>query len=78
MWRSLLGPGNGRRDQHDRLSHTDRGNQVVARGLGEHLQTWRKLNGIAQALAAERAGISVATLRAIEQGESASTETCYA
>jgi transcriptional regulator with XRE-family HTH domain len=44
------------------------------RALGEHLRTWRKLNGITQALAAERAGISVATLRSVEQGESASTE----
>jgi transcriptional regulator with XRE-family HTH domain len=45
------------------------------RALGEHLRTWRKLNGITQTLAAERAGISVATLRSIEQGESASTES---
>jgi len=36
--------------------------------LGDHLRTWRKLNGLTSALAAERAGISRQTLRDIETG----------
>jgi len=36
--------------------------------LGENLRTWRKLNGLTAALAAERAGISRQTLRDIETG----------
>jgi transcriptional regulator with XRE-family HTH domain len=36
--------------------------------LGEHVRTWRKLNGLTAALAAERAGISRQTLRGIETG----------
>ncbi|WP_086150519.1 helix-turn-helix domain-containing protein [Cellulosimicrobium sp. KWT-B] len=56
------------------VSRTPTAETRSLRAVGEHLQTWRKLDGIAQALAAERAGISVATLRAIEQGESVSTE----
>jgi len=51
---------------------------VVARALvdlGGHLRTWRKLNGLTAALAAERAGISRQTLRGIETGAgTASTE----
>ena len=44
---------------------------AVARALadlGEHVRTWRKLNGLTAALAAERAGISRQTLRDIETG----------
>jgi len=36
--------------------------------LGDHLRTWRKLNGLTSALVAERAGISRQTLRDIETG----------
>lgn len=36
--------------------------------LGEHVRTWRKLNGLTAALVAERAGISRQTLRDIETG----------
>ena len=36
--------------------------------LGEHVRTWRKLNGLTAALAAERAGINRQTLRDIETG----------
>lgn len=39
------------------------------RMLGEHVSTWRKLNGITAAQVAERANISRDTLRAIEQGK---------
>ena len=44
---------------------------LVARALadlGAHARTWRKLNGLTAALAAERAGISRQTLRDIEIG----------
>lgn len=44
------------------------------RAIGEHLRDWRKLNGISQALLAERANVSVDTVRAIEGGRSVSTE----
>lgn len=43
----------------------------VARALadiGEHVRTWRKLNGLTAALVAERAGINRQTLRDIETG----------
>ncbi|MCL2848984.1 MAG: helix-turn-helix transcriptional regulator [Micrococcales bacterium] len=43
--------------------------------LGEHLRTWRRLNGVTQQLLAERAGVSVPTLRALESGASVSTDT---
>ena len=36
--------------------------------LGENVRTWRKLNGLTAALAAERAGINRQTLRDIETG----------
>ena len=36
--------------------------------LGDHVRTWRKLNGLTSALVAERAGISRQTLRDIETG----------
>ena len=44
---------------------------LVARALAElggNVRTWRKLNGLTAALAAERAGISRQTLRDIEIG----------
>lgn len=45
------------------------------RQLGTHVSNWRKLNRLTAAQAAERAGISRDTLRAIEQGKgTASTE----
>ncbi len=36
--------------------------------IGDHVRTWRKLNGLTAELTAERAGISRQTLRAIETG----------
>jgi transcriptional regulator with XRE-family HTH domain len=45
--------------------------QAVARALrelGEHVSIWRKLMRLTTTQLAERAGISRATLRAIEQG----------
>lgn len=51
---------------------------VVTRALGDlgsHLQTWRKLNGVTQELLAERAGVSTPTLRALESGQSVSTDS---
>jgi len=51
---------------------------VVRRGLadlGEHLRTWRRLNGVTQQLLAERAGVSVPTLRTVESGGSVSTDS---
>lgn len=36
--------------------------------LGDNVRTWRKLNGLTAALAAERAGINRQTLRDIETG----------
>lgn len=51
---------------------------LVARALGDlgdHVRTWRKLNGLTAALVAERAGISRQTLRDVEMGTgSVSTE----
>ena len=45
------------------------------RVLGEHVSNWRKLNRLTAAQVAERANVSRATLRAIEQGKgTASTE----
>ena len=43
--------------------------------LGEHLRTWRRLNGVTQQLLAERAGVSVPTLRTLETGGSVSTDS---
>ncbi|MCW2133772.1 MULTISPECIES: helix-turn-helix domain-containing protein [Crystallibacter] len=37
--------------------------------LGEHLRQWRIMLGLSQELAAERADISVPTLRRIERGD---------
>lgn len=39
------------------------------RGLGAHLRTWRKLNGLTQALVAQRANISTQSVRSIESGK---------
>jgi transcriptional regulator with XRE-family HTH domain len=44
------------------------------RDLGEHLRHWRKLNGVTQALLAERANVSVPTVQAVEAGRAVSTE----
>ncbi len=41
----------------------------AARDLGEHLTAWRKLQGLTQAVVAERAGISRMTLRKLEHGD---------
>ena len=38
------------------------------RQLGEHVATWRKLQGLTTTILAERAGIARGTLRSIEQG----------
>lgn len=38
------------------------------REVGGHLRTWRKLNGLTQALVADRANISAQSVRAIESG----------
>ncbi|WP_235861535.1 helix-turn-helix domain-containing protein [Tersicoccus phoenicis] len=37
--------------------------------LGEHMRQWRIMLGLSQELAAERADISVGTLRRIERGD---------
>jgi transcriptional regulator with XRE-family HTH domain len=39
------------------------------RRLGDHVVTWRKLQGLTAAQLAERAGISRDTLRSIEHGQ---------
>ncbi len=38
------------------------------RQLGEHVATWRKLQGLSTAILAERAGMARGTLRSIEHG----------
>ena len=38
------------------------------RELGEHVTTWRKLQGLSTTILAERAGIAGGTLRSIEHG----------
>ena len=51
---------------------------AVSRSLatvGEHVRTWRKLNRVTQALLAERAGVSVPTVQALEAGRPVSTDT---
>ena len=46
------------------------------RQLGEHVATWRKLQGLSTTILAERAGIARGTLRSIEQcAGTASTES---
>lgn len=43
--------------------------QDYAQIIGDHLKRWRILLGLSQQLTAERAGISVPTLRKIETGD---------
>lgn len=40
----------------------------AARQIGEHLATWRKLQGLTAEVVADRAGVSRGTLRRLEQG----------
>ena len=40
----------------------------AAREIGEHLSTWRRLQGLTAAQVAERAGVGQTTLRKIESG----------
>lgn len=44
------------------------------RDLGGHLRSWRKLNGVTQALLAERANVSVPTVQAAEAGRPVSSQ----
>lgn len=37
--------------------------------MGDHIRTWRQLQRLPQKVVAERAGISISTLRRIEQGD---------
>lgn len=41
----------------------------TAERLGEHLKQWRNLLGLSQELAADRANLSMPTLRRIERGD---------
>lgn len=43
----------------------------AAHELGDHVATWRKLQGLTAEQLAERAGISRGTLRRLEQGDPA-------
>ncbi|WP_082609054.1 helix-turn-helix domain-containing protein [Oerskovia sp. Root918] len=43
----------------------------AAARIGEHLTTWRKLQGLTAEQVAERAGVSRGTLRTLESGEGA-------
>ena len=43
--------------------------RIAAQTIGEHLLTWRKLQGLTAAQVADRAGISRGTLRKVETGE---------
>ena len=43
--------------------------QRAARQLGDHFSDWRKLNGLKIAEVAERAGVSVNTIRDLEAGK---------
>lgn len=47
----------------------------AAAELGEHVQTWRKLQGITAEQLAQRASISRDTLRRIETGKGVSSDT---
>lgn len=38
------------------------------RDLGAHVRSWRKIHGLTAAMVADRAGVTRATLRAIETG----------
>jgi transcriptional regulator with XRE-family HTH domain len=46
--------------------------------LGTNVRNWRKINGLTTELAAERAGVSRDTLRAIETGQSTSSANLFA
>lgn len=46
--------------------------------LGGNVRAWRKIGGLTAELAAERAGVSRDTLRAIESGRSVSSENLLA
>jgi transcriptional regulator with XRE-family HTH domain len=46
--------------------------------LGANVRSWRKIAGLTAEMAADRAGVSRDTLRAIETGRSASTENLLA
>ncbi len=63
-----------------RIDHEPKGDTVPARptsvqtrragvALGEHLNTWRKLQGLTAQQVAERAGITRQTLARLERGE---------
>ncbi len=51
--------------------------RLAATRLGEHLSTWRKLQGLTAEQVAERAGISRSTLRRLENGETGVTLETY-
>lgn len=44
--------------------------QRAVREVAEDVTTWRKLRGLTQAQLADRAGVSLATLRRLERGDS--------
>ncbi|EPR75061.1 transcriptional regulator, XRE family [Leifsonia rubra CMS 76R] len=46
--------------------------------LGRNIRSWRKISGLTAQIAAERAGVSRDTLRAIETGRSTSSENLLA
>lgn len=48
------------------IPSTTQGN---ARRVGQHFADWRKLNGLKIAEVAERAGVSVNTIRSLEAGQ---------
>lgn len=43
----------------------------AAREIGEHLRTWRKLQGLTAEQVADRAGVTRGTLRRLETGDGA-------
>lgn len=47
---------------------------AALRDIGRHLTDWRLLGGLTQAQVADRAGVSLMTLRRIEDGAGASLE----
>jgi transcriptional regulator with XRE-family HTH domain len=46
--------------------------------LGENVRAWRKIGGLTAEMAADRAGVSRDTLRAVETGRSVSSENLLA
>ena len=48
--------------------HTPTKVRLALVDLGEHLRTWRKLNGLSQEMLAARADLSAQTVRGIENG----------